>query len=113
MYKIAFGPLYKSVGRTLGLVGIRYFFEELVEPLNNKYPLPLVFSQASFHPRQFVDCFMSVCECFVCFGAAKGRTLKVSLQGGTARLPSFFKYVVILPDFCLVLLVVVVSLVML
>jgi hypothetical protein len=49
----------------------------------------------------------------VCFGAAEGGTLEVLLQGGNAQLPNFFKYVIILFDFYLVLLVVAVSLVML
>jgi hypothetical protein len=49
----------------------------------------------------------------VCFGAARGGTLEVSLQGGNAQLPSFLNYVVVLLDFCLALSVVLVSLVIL
>ena len=66
-----------------------------------------------FAPRLFVDNFVSVCEYFVCFSVVEGRTLEVSLQGGNTQLPNFFKYVVMLPDFYLVLLGIVVSLVML
>ena len=84
-YETTLGLLCKSTGRTLGLADIRYFSEELVEPLSYKYPYPSQFFMSLFAPKLPVD---RVCECSMCFSAVRGGTLEVLLQGGNARLPS-------------------------
>ena len=49
----------------------------------------------------------------MCFSANGEGTLEVSLQRGNAWILSFFNYIVMLLDYCLVLIVIVLALVML
>ena len=60
MYETTFGPLCKSIGRTLGLTDVRYFSEELVKPFNYKYSLLPQFFTHFFAPKLLVDCFVSI-----------------------------------------------------
>ena len=73
----------------IGLVDVRYFFGGLVEPLNYKYPLPLINSHTLSSP-QVAKILVCVLWVFVSFGTNSEEVLKVSLQEGNVTLVSLF-----------------------
>jgi hypothetical protein len=91
----------------LELADIRYFFGELVEPLNYKYlPTPCVFSRLSLPPRlPKVNFVSALCVLVLLEEELLRFRFKEVMLGYLA-----FKYVVMLLDFCLALLVVVLAL---